>query len=174
VASVTDSKVEAGDRLSWQLWLEANQTAQIQQELWRLAEAYQLVPIRDDQIANVAPVVIREQYLSVLNWVLHGDAVPSFLHSETLLLESRPAGGVKRTIHPHKWASGSARKVAPRIKETTRVRTWTVYYLTRRGGGKLTEPDAVELWNREFHDNLDVRNYRAERDRLLLHQSKKG
>lgn len=31
-----------------------------------------------------------------------------------------------------------------------RIRTWTVYRLSRRGGGRLTEFDAIALWNRTF------------------------
>jgi hypothetical protein len=49
----------------------------------------------------------------------------------------------------------------------SRIRTWAVYYLTQRGGGRQTEPKATGIWESAFDDPLETPNFRGERDRLF-------
>lgn len=61
-----------------------------------------------------------------------------------------------------------------RIMVKTRVRTWVIYFLTKRGGGQRTEQNAVDIWN-EYFPNLFVSktNYQTNRQLLLKSGSKK-
>ena len=162
------------EKLNRELWQEANQTAKIQSEIWRLVRAYQIVPLSSSEMANFPLNKLKGQYQSALNWILHGLATPSFLYDKTVLLENPTDKKVRRVIRPHKWVPNFAQKETSKIRVKTRIRTWVIYYLTRRGGGKKTEQSAIDLWNQEFNDTLEKRNYRTERDRLFEHGSKKG
>jgi hypothetical protein len=162
------------DKLHQQMWREANQTAKIQDELWRLAKAYHLVPVTDEESLNFSPREISERFQAVIFWVIRAKIVPSFLWPKTILMESKTYSKIKRTLRPHRWSEHIFPTEESRLRLGTRVRTWTVYYLTKQGGGKRTEQSAIDLWNEEFSDTLDIRNYKNERDRLLKHGCKKG
>jgi hypothetical protein len=59
-----------------------------------------------------------------------------------------------------------------RMTLSVRIRTWSVYYLTKRGGGECTEAEAIEQWNEVFPKYMvQEPNYRGERDRLLTRGS---
>lgn len=161
-------------RLHEQVWGEANQTAKIQDEIRRLAYAYQLIPINEEEALKYPPTEIRKRFQIVVNWVIWGEIAPSFLWPKTILRENQTDKKIRRTIRPDKWSTHNLPTTKPRIRVDTRIRTWTIYYLTRRGGGQRTEQSAVNLWNEEFSDTLDLRNYKSERDRLLKHGSEKG
>ena len=163
------------EKILWEVWGEANQTQKILDELWQLARVYRLVPVTDQEIAQFPPTKIQDQFRAVVNWVLWEQVVPSFLYKEMLMIENRYEVGIVRIVRPYPWEGRQTLTAEDYgIRPVTRVRTWVVYYLTRRGGGRLIEPDAVGLWNREFGDSLTERNYRSERQRLFSHLSKSG
>ncbi len=159
------------DRLHQQMWAEANQTTKIQDELWRLARAYQLVSVTDEFSLRET----KERFQRVVTWVIWAEVVPSFLWPKTILLESKTPKRVKRTLRPHKWSEHIFPTQESGLRLETRVRTWAIYYLTRRGGGERTEQSAVDLWNEQFPCRIvtDLRIYRSERERLLKHGGKK-
>jgi hypothetical protein len=177
------------ERLWSQMWMEANQTLKVQKELDRLALAYHLVPSKSDT-GDWTPNEIRQQSQSVVNWVIWGDALPSFPPSwpAAILLESKTDDGVKRSIRPWRaprrghwrqnedgsrtWTQDDPEPPKRMMKEV-RVRTWAIYYLTRRGGGRRTEEKAVELWNNQFNDSVEAHNFRSERSRLFARGTKK-
>jgi hypothetical protein len=159
------------EHLQQQRWAEANQTAKIQSELWRLAQTYSLVP-SEVEWDKYAPDKIKQQFQSVVNWVIWGEFVPSFPWSMTRLVESKVGRGVKRTIRSHRW--GGKDLGTHRLRLDARVRTWAIYYLTRRGGGQRTEQSAVDLWNDRFPDNqVRLENFRDERSRLFSRGARK-
>ena len=49
-----------------------------------------------------------------------------------------------------------------------RVRTWFIHYLSRRGGGPISQQEALDRWNKRFPQYAtSLRGYQIERDRLL-------
>lgn len=132
-------------------WQEANQTSKIQSELIRIAQAYHLIPITEEEADRYAPTKIREQLINALDWVIWEHAVPSFLWPANKLIENELNSEGTQTIRPFEWWDDrSIGTGQTRLSLTTRVRTWTVYYLSKRGGGDLGQESAVELWNAEF------------------------
>ncbi len=135
----------------WRLmWQEANQTSKIQNELDRLVCSYGLVPA-DHKLGEYAPNQIKRQYDCVVSWVVWGRYVPSFLDERTLLIESEVKEESRQTLRPQKWISGLFS--AERMPLKVRIRTWAIYYCTRRGGGSFDQLSAVELWNARFPDH---------------------
>lgn len=180
------------ERLMWQIWIEANQTLNVKNELWRLARAYNLVPPKH-KLDEYAPAEVERQFQSVVNWVIWGEVLPSFPASweAVVLLESKTDEDVRRTIRPwpHSKRGGHWREnedgsrtwieddpdPPKRMMKEVRVRTWAIYYLTRRGGGRRTEQQAVDLWNDQFPAyEVQWRNYKSERGRLFSRGTKKG
>jgi hypothetical protein len=163
------------EKILWEIWGEANQTQKILDALWRLARAYRLVPIIDKEAAQFPLIKIQDQFRAVVNWVMWEQVVPSFLYKEMLMIENRSGVGIVRIIRPHPWEGKQLPKTDQfGIRPETRVRTWAVYFHTKRGGGRMIEKGAIELWNREFTDTLTERNFRSERQRLFSHISKSG
>jgi len=87
----------------------------------------------------------------------HGPNIRPQEWARRMLASQSPAGVIRWTPEPKKY----------RVSDRTRIRTWTVYYLTRRGGGCRTEQAAIDIWNRVYEDTLQPQNFRAERDRML-------
>jgi hypothetical protein len=177
------------ERLWLQMWMEANRTLKVQKELDRLALAYHLVPSKSEA-GDWTSNEVRQQFQTVVNWVIWGDALPSFPPSwpAAILLESETGDGVKRSIRPWRYPRGGHwrenedgsriwipddREPPKRMMKEIRVRTWAIYYLTKRGGGRRTEEEAVELWNPKFNDNVEAHNFRSERGRLFARGAKK-
>jgi len=156
--------------------MEARLTARIQSELVRAARVYQIVPVGDDLWSEFSLRQIDDQLVNLRNYVLSGKPIPSFIWSRVRYLETKMNHGVHRVLRPHAAgkSDGVTRKPTHfRLRPTTRVRTWTIYFLTRRGSGTMTEDLAVDLWNHHFKDSLESRNYRRDRYRLLAYPSKK-
>ena len=184
--------LDEGDaKCLWQqMRMEANQTSKIEAELERLALRYHLIPSKTER-ERWTPDDVRRQYQSVVNWVIFGEIPPLFptCWSGAIMLESTTKGGVKRNVSPwplHErghWrtnADGSRTwiKDGPeppkRMEKWVRIRTWTIYYLTRRGGGERSEEETVDLWNSTFNENVLVNNFRSERTRLFGRGARKS
>jgi len=172
--------VEDGDntkeikKILHEIWQEANQTSKIQSEIKRLAKAYQLIPLSKHDETQYPSALVIKQYQSVLDWILRNEITPSFLFQNTWLIENKTDKGVQRVIRPDKWNDNIyVNFKRPKISPKTRIRTWTVYYLSKRGGGERTEQAAIDLWNQLKNDSLNKRNYLKERERLFKHESEK-
>lgn len=185
------------EHLRPRVWMEAKQTGEIQIELRRLARAYNLIP-SESEMSDYTPNEVHLMYDSVVNYVIWEHAELSFRWPKTRLRESARRDGMERTIRPYKWPSGMylqdranrnwvtgawreiesggrifiedkpAQTKSP-MSPAVRIRTWSIYYLTRRGGGERTEQAAVDLWNEVFNE-LSVSspsNYRKQRTRLF-------
>lgn len=154
------------ERVWRQMWAEANQTSKIQSELERLARYYNLVP-PDHELGEYAPNQIKLQENRVVNWVIYGNFVPLFLWQMTKLVESKVEDEDRQTIRPWKWRNDESTSDS-RLALTTRIRTWAVYYLSRRGGGNLAEPAAVELWNTKFPSSkVELEQFQDECSKLF-------
>lgn len=160
-------------QIQQEMWFEANQTTKIQGELRRLARSYGLVP-SDHQLGQYPLDQIKLQYDSVVNWVLRGESVPAFLHGKTRLIESAVQGEDRRSIRLWKWGASEPFS-EERIALETRIRTWAVYYLTKRGGGELAPSSAAELWNAKFSGRrVELGNYEDDRGKLFDWGTGKG
>jgi hypothetical protein len=172
--------------------MEANQTSKIQEQLRGLARYYGLVPRH--KADEWSPNEIKRQFQSVVHWVVWGEkhtVPPTFpsLWKGAVLREQKIGEGITRTVTPwprpegghwceNKDGSRTWVKAPPspskRMTKEVRVRTWTVYRITKRGGGRCTEEAAVSAWNDEFNENLEAQNFRAERGRLFSKGTRKS
>ncbi|GIL15285.1 MAG: hypothetical protein BroJett039_04580 [Chloroflexota bacterium] len=63
------------------------------------------------------------------------------------------------------------------MAKTTRIRTWTIYRLTKRGGGRLILDEAIQRWNDKFDlDGIDPdkrNNYTHQLNALLGEKKRK-
>ncbi len=169
------------------IWGEANQISKIHDEIFRLGRAYGLIPL-DSEAKDYSENQKEVFHSRVFDWVFWGQITPVFRWPMTQLIESK-IGGVTRSLRPFKLPLGywedlpDGGKVwiaekfgnTKRITHLVRIRTWAIYYLTRRGGGNRTEQAAVKLWHQAFPQGLvDVKHFRRERDRLFARGSKKN
>ena len=191
------------ERLRPRVWAEAVQTKEIQDMLMHLALRYNLVPF-ENELDDYTPKEVREMHQDVANYLIWGHVSLSFHWPKTLLQEIKTGNGTERTILLLKWPGGTYKvkrgkqwtigwwkdrgdggitfvenepEPPKRMTRNVRVRTWTVYYLTRRGGGVRTEAAAIDLWREVFAprgDSFDARNYRGERKRLFRRGSLKS
>ena len=153
------------DRLRAEIWMEANQTSKILSELERLAQAYGLIPIADDEFRQYSNIEFERMYYDVIGWVLWQNCVPSFRWAITELKRSKTGKGVKKFILPHRWSGAPQRKPSNnRGQNDVRIRTWSIYYLSRQGGGQLIEEDAIKVWNGLFQEySLEYKsNYQSQ------------
>jgi hypothetical protein len=161
------------EQLWHQLWLEANQTSKIQYELERLIRSYCLVPA-DGELGEYPVNQVKKQYGNVRNWVLWGLYTPPFFYERTMLIENKMKDRVGRIVRPCKWPNNQPFS-KERLPLATRIRTWAIYYLTQRGGGKLKELAAVELWNDRFPERkVDPAYYEDNRTKLFALGTGKG
>lgn len=173
---------------------EANQTRKIMDQIKWIEKRYALRPILnehdpyDDE--HIQQWFRQRELVEMLDWVITGRYVPPFRWDVTDIQDSRIGQGVSSTITPRRRLD-SIEKL-PRIKNRkVRVRTWLIYYLSQRGGGVLTELEAIDQWNklwdrdvqletrrldrkgkRPLYD-LQLPNYQKERDTLLSSGSSK-
>ncbi len=169
------------DRLHDKMLIEANQTSKILRELHSFMRCYDLVPSEHDY-DNFAPIQLRRMFEASLAWVTWGDRIPQFAHDPVIFLENRIGNGVTRVIRVFPSATGRwqtiedgsgmwtedkhGNKQMPIINQ---IRTWTIYCLTKRGGGRLSEDDARSMWNHEFgkYSIEDTRLFREQRDAIF-------
>ena len=158
----------------WQrMWLEANQTSKIQDELDRLCHAYNLIP-KEYELGEYALNQVKQQYGVVRNWVVWGHYAPSFFHERTMLIENDAKDLIERSIRPWKWPKDQQFS-KERLPLTIRIRTWAIYYLTQRGGGTLEQLSAIELWNVRFPGlKIDPAHYENNRTKLFALGTGKG
>ena len=179
--------MESGDNaelehIHRQMWLEANQTAKVRDELERLALAYNVIPHKSEW-DRYSPREIELRWKNLVNWVAWGKFVPSFRWPMTGFIENKtgdirlyhmPGGHWRDTDDGGRVWVEDKPDSSKRMTLDVRVRTWALYFLTKRGGGRLSEPMAVDLWNTKFpQQEVAVQNYRNERQRLLSKGSKK-
>lgn len=156
------------------VWMEANQTLMLQTEMVNLALAYGLIPSESE--TNMYSLdAVRRMYQAVVSWVIRGEIVPSFRRGCTQLYEQgdgkeryitlEPNDGFHKNSEDKSLVKRRGRRKGLTLK--TRVRIWTVHYLTRRGGGRLTETEATALWNQSFDDTLDPVHFREDRLQLF-------
>ena len=97
----------------------------------------------------------------------------------TKLEEFETGEGNERHIRPRAWdflrdPGNPTRGKGRRMTLEVRTRTWAIYYLSQRGGGRRAVEAAVWIWN-EIHPKPKlsswrprVPNFKKERKRLFL------
>jgi hypothetical protein len=149
---------------------EARLTSLIWSEINEMAREYQILPSREDPNRRIPDYAIEVQAKDLLDYVVRGTPIPSFVLPKIGYVETRMEHGIQRILKPHAADAVGSQLRNPthfQLRPATRVRTWTVYFLTRRGSGIKTENTAVEAWNSLFRDTLEARNYRRDRYRLF-------
>lgn len=171
---------EEYDRIDREIFVEARFIQRILQGIKQLSEMYQLVPHRSER-DQYTPIEIRTFRQRIMNWIIFGHYPPQFLWEITRLSESKEAHDGARSIRLFQWVTvkwipredgGKTRveqkpKRGKRIETETRIRTWAIYFLSKRGGGKMTVNDAVELWNKITGQLHTSSNYYSELKRLF-------
>jgi hypothetical protein len=175
-----------GDHGEHDRWLaEAEITIDLLEQLHMLAEAYNLVPHQFETM-DWGPNRVELQLRKIAACIASARGTPDLFRWDRFLLVERQRGkGSGPTIRPQRWArrwvpkktddaasedGGAQRQPAPeqcKVHGHTRIRTWTVYYLTKRGGGHRKEQKAIDMWYDVTGDSVDPQNFRAERDRLF-------
>jgi len=156
---------------------EARLTQNILDRVNHMARVYQIVPLGEDQWRLFSLEKIEDQLVNLRNFILFGHPTPTLVWPEIAFIESKMPHKVFRWLRPDSATAASLERRSagtPGLRRDTRIRTWTVYFLTKRGGGSLSERAAVDTWNAYFGDQLEQRNFRAERDRLLKLGSRLG
>jgi hypothetical protein len=144
---------------------EATKTFDPQKDLYLLAWEYGVAP-GHHELNEWTPSDIERRLARVAACVIYASVGAPLIPWPMARLVPRKTGrGVERVIRLERWP-----KPAPPVRRMsldTRVTTWAVYYLSRRGGGKRIEEKAVETWN--SHSILDsLRANRFRRDRIQL------
>lgn len=151
---------------------EKERVRRIQSEILRIARQYQIVPLGSDLWSRFPLDSIEEQLVNLRNHLLFDYPIPKFIWPQVKFLESPTDEGITRWLRPVRARSHTQPQTSYRMRTRTRVRTWAVYFLTRRGGGEFIEERAVELWNEAMNDTLAPRNYRTNRKQLLANPSR--
>jgi hypothetical protein len=160
-------------------------TDRVRSWLYCLATAYNVIPDSFDP-DDWGPNRIARQYQQLAVCVMSDRGSRRLFRWERVrLVEQRRGQRRLPAVRPERWATWVIHSegavthdeglapgwtFAPEawdVGAMTRIRTFTVYYLSKRGGGRLTEEQAVGVWNVEFKDVLRERTFRGERDRLL-------
>jgi hypothetical protein len=168
-----------------QVQAEVDESLGVRQKLHELAVLSNLLPNPRDA-EEWSPADHERQFHGVVGWVLFDTGTPvsqrrvvryekgsQVIDNDTLLpwevtkLEEHKTGkGIQRWIRPRAWdflRDGHDPRVGRGQRMTTvvRIRTWTAYYLTKRGGGERKvhttsgPTGAVEMWN-ELHGDLET------------------
>ncbi len=158
------------------MWMEANQIGKIHGEITRLGRAYGLIPLDGDE--DYSKRQKKDFRQRVFDWIVWGNVAPTFRWPVTQLTESR-LEGIVRIFRPigelpmgqwktldaggAVWEENKVENKKP-MSKPVRIRTWSIYYLTRRGGGTRTEEQASSLWNQRFSMlNVSAKNFRRDR-----------
>lgn len=149
-------------------------TLTIHQEILRMGQNYHILPLGlGHSVERWTPRQVRDQVTSIVNWILRGEqrtTVPPFpaFWEAMVLIENDAGTSVARTVHP--WEGRPDEDSAGKRggSKYVRMRTWAIYYLTKRGGGRRTEDKALDLWAEHFNEIVDERNYQRQRDSLFL------
>jgi hypothetical protein len=157
-------------------FFEASQTSKIQGEIDRLARIYQIIPAMESDWTQFSIDELTLISKNLRNYLLLGHPLPSFIWPKVTYIDTKINIGVTRNLRPHKspYKIANKKRGYQRIRPSTRIRTWSIYFLTRRGGGFETEQNAVNNWNKAFTENLEAQNYRKDRTRLFKLGSKKA
>lgn len=146
---------------------EKERVRRIHMEILRVAGQYQIVPLGSD-LWHLFPInVLEEQLVNMRNHILFDYPIPKFIWPKVTYLESPTEHGITRWLRPVHIEGHDASQGSRQLRPRTRVRTWAVYFLTRRGGGEHTEESAARIWNSATNDSLASRNFRSDRNRLL-------
>ena len=149
-------------------------TLTIHQEILRMGQNYHILPLGlGHSVEPWTPRQVRDHVTSIVNWILRGEqrtTVPPFppFWEAMVLIENDTGTSVARTVHP--WEGRPDEDSAGKRggSKYVRMRTWAIYYLTVRGGGRRTEDKALDLWAEHFNEIVDERNYQRQRDSLFL------
>ena len=153
----------------WKYIGEALQVVQIADKINRIATRFGLWP-EEAELDYYAPVALKNMWQDVVRWVIFDEPVPTFYRPITRLAEPE-VDGIAQWIFagpplPNMTQRLQQVKKAP-LSPETRIRTWAIYFLTKRGGGVLTEEEACTLLR------LPEQAYRKQRQRLFAVGSKK-
>jgi hypothetical protein len=148
---------------------EALQTSKVVDDINRLAFRFGLLPDARER-TEYAPIELQRLWQCIVRWVIFDDPMPRFFRPITRIAELREKG-FPQWLHasqplPVMTDRLSQKGKAPLMPDT-RVRTWAIYYLTRRGGGDLIEEEACALMN------VPVQAYHKQRQKLFALGSKK-
>ena len=170
-------------------WLnEASTTAEVLDSLHQLADEYNLIP-HARETNDWGPNMIESLLWRMTACVAYARGTSDLFRWDKVRFVERQrfcTRGPGPTIRPQAWAvrlipddappvAGEERK--PRwqpeplhynVIGKRRIRTWTVYYLTRRGCGQQeSEQAALDVWEADFQQRIETQRYRGERDRLF-------
>ena len=144
----------------------------------QLARQYQIVPLGLDQWSRFPFEMIEDRLVNLRNHILFDRLLPRIVWPVIRYVESPTENAVTQWLRPVEL---SRRQIesgrSHRLRPSTRIRTWAIYFLTRRGGGSCTEQQAIDLWNSRSKESLVSRNFRKDRERLLAnpsHSAKSG
>jgi hypothetical protein len=180
---------------------EADESLRVRDRLQGMAEVFNLLP--NLRVAREwSPEDLERQFERVASWVIFDSGSPApprkvtrlqggvrvtdtnilFPWQVTRLEERKMDRGIARWIRPRCWdllrdgpVPGTWK--GPRMTPFVRVRTWAIYYLSRRGGGRRAVHTtwgigAVPLWNLLYPDEdpdrgLHYTKFQSDRRRLF-------
>ncbi len=171
------------------IFLEANQTNKVQEKIARMGLACGMLPHESGE-RFYSPHDLEQRKQHLIEWVIRGEIVPSFLDEVMDIRDQKVGKGIVRTIRPQRWPHGQwqvasnydrtwhyERGDSKKTLREVRVRTWAIYYLARRGGGRLTELDAIKRWYEPTgiaeDEMIKLTVYQQQRDNLLAGGSSK-
>jgi hypothetical protein len=200
VHAAFDNNEDELTKLRREKWQEAKLTTEINSEIERFSVAYKLLPSHDERLASAfSPAEVESRYQNAIRWILQRKVVPQFYIPRVRFIETKIGDGVKCISNPYgdvsvsllvhengrksfgRWIqTEDGKKIweetpPPKFREMetdTRVKIWAIYYLTKRGGGRLTEKGAIQMWHDEFEGGLIVtpshkKNFQRYRKRIL-------
>ena len=147
----------------WSLIGEALHTVQIAEKIDRLATRFGLWPEKEE-LDHHAPMALKSMWENVVRWIIFDNFTPIFYRAVTRIAEPE-VEGVTQWI----FAGAPTPNMSQRLHNTrkgplsleTRIRTWAIYFQTRRGGGVLTEEEACA------NLNMPEQAYRKQRQKLF-------
>lgn len=144
----------------------------LQNSVLLIAQQYQIVPLGFDLWNRFAFKDIELSLVNLRNYFLFNHPIPKFIWPNIRYIESKVDKSILRWLRPDVALSDSSNSLhRSQIRQSTRIRTWSIYFLTKRGGGHYSEDEAIDLWNMTFDDSLVSRNFRSERLKLLAGSS---
>lgn len=170
--------VSEKDDTTWQeRWAEElNLFFDVLSALYALGFEFNVVPM-DIMPGDRWTQALKDQVQRIACWVLHERGCRPLFPWPLTRLDVRETGQEDvQTIRPREWAprtDGELERRGGRMSLEVRTRTWTIYYLSTKGGGHWTPMGAVQLWNEIYPDTQrsglypNPYNYQIELDRLL-------
>ncbi len=150
---------QAKERIEQHILNEAEHTIGIVSGLRKLAHRFGILPA-DHDLDNYSKKEIKAIWDRILTWVVFDKGVPTFCWQNYVLVESRTPRGQERMLHTQ-GVPKSYKKEG--IRPEIRIRTWAIYFLSKRGGGRRNasssflgfpkgDATAMGIWNSRFRE----------------------